>query len=301
MTPKFELRVLERESATLDTIIPILKHNGGVVIRNFMSPEILGAVIEEVKPHFGDHLGERGEIFAKQSQVVSGLAAKSPSFVENIICDPLYGSICDYLLTSRFTSWYGSEQVTFDAQPQLNAAVSIRNQPGGEAQKLHRDDMGHHNHLPRIAPEEYAIGRDTGVGIFVAATHTSKENGATRFIPGSHLWGPENAPDESLTVPVELNPGDVFFMLASCYHGGSANTTMSEQRMIFSAFMTKGFLRQEENQYLTVPKEKLQGLSVEACRRLGFAPSEPFLGWVDLNDPRTALGLPTELKAGETK
>lgn len=63
-------------------------------------------------------------------------------------------------------------------------------------------------------------------------------------------------------------------MLSSCYHGGSANTTKDEERLLFSCFMTRGWLRQEENQYLCVPMEVVRSLPVKVQKLLGYATSE---------------------------
>lgn len=104
--------------------------------------------------------------------------------------------------------------------------------------------MIHHNRLTEIKAEDYAPGRDTGIGLFVAGKPVTKINGATRFIPGSHLWDTMRPPQEDLAVFAELEPGDAFIMLSSCYHGGSANKTSDEERLLYSCFMTKGFLRQ---------------------------------------------------------
>lgn len=109
----------------------------------------------------------------------------------------------------------------------------------------------HHNSpLPAILSEDYNSRRDTGINFFVAGRRTTQANGATRFIPGSHLWASETTPDESLCVHAELGPGDGFMMLHSVLHGGSANTTENEYRLLFCAIMIRGYLRQEENQFL---------------------------------------------------
>ncbi|KAE8159273.1 hypothetical protein BDV40DRAFT_314758 [Aspergillus tamarii] len=210
-------------------------------IRNLVDQDTLAQVSRDVTPHF-DKFWEGG-IFTSKSRVVAGLAVKSTAFIEHIACNPLFLEVCDRLLASTYTCWYGDEQVTFTSAPQINAAIAISNSPGNEAQKLHRDDMGLHHTLPGIAPEAYTPGRDVGVGPFVAATQTTKENGATRFIPGSHLWDTSHRPDEGLTVPVEMQPGDAFIMLASCFHAGSANVSQ-EDRTIYSTFLSKGILRQ---------------------------------------------------------
>lgn len=63
------------------------------------------------------------------------------------------------------------------------------------------------------------------IGCVTALTKTTKENGATVAIPGSHLWGPERRPRDEEAVPAELEPGDAFIFLGNVYHGGGANTT----------------------------------------------------------------------------
>lgn len=84
-------------------------------------------------------------------------------------------------------------------------------------------------------------------------------------------------------------PGDGFIMLASCYHGGGANTTTDEERLLYSCFMTRGWLRQEENHYLNMGLDKVKTLPREIQDICGYALSEPFLGWVNSTTPRVVL------------
>lgn len=53
--------------------------------------------------------------------------------------------------------------------------------------------------------------------------------------------------------------------------------------------MTRGYLRQEENQYLSIPKETVLAWPVELQQLVGYQLSEPFCGWVDSKDPRSFL------------
>ena len=66
---------------------------------------------------------------------------------------------------------------------------------------------------------DYVIGQDIGIDFFVGGRKTTKTNRATRFIPSSHLWNHDTPLSEDLTVYAELDPGDTFFVLSSCYHG----------------------------------------------------------------------------------
>ncbi|ETS81351.1 hypothetical protein PFICI_06353 [Pestalotiopsis fici W106-1] len=121
----------------------------------------------------------------------------------------------------------------------------------------------------------------------MALTKTTKANGATRFIPGSHLWDYTTPPPENndSCVYIELSPGDAFFMLHSTLHGGSANTTKDEYRFICMSTSTTGLLRQEENQYLANDVEKIKKLPLSLQRFLGWGISDPWKGYVELKDP----------------
>ena len=78
-------------------------------------------------------------------------------------------------------------------------------------------------------------------------------------------------------------------MLSGCFHGGSANTTTDQERLVYSTFMTRGYLRQEENQFLANDWEAVKKLPPWIQERMGFGISRPFLGWVNLESPMTIL------------
>ena len=52
-----------------------------------------------------------------------------------------------------------------------------------------------------------------------------------------------------------------------------------------AAFSTRGYLRQEENQYLANDIEKIKELPMALQKYAGYGVSKPFMGWVDLEDP----------------
>ena len=63
------------------------------------------------------------------------------------------------------------------------------------------------------------------LGCVTALTKTTKENGATICIPGSHLWGPERCPYDHEAVPAELEPGSALIFVGNLYHAGGGNIT----------------------------------------------------------------------------
>jgi ectoine hydroxylase-related dioxygenase (phytanoyl-CoA dioxygenase family) len=165
------------------------------------------------------------------------------------------------------------------------------------ANTMYRDDQIHHQNHRAVAKHE--LGRDTGIGFFVAGKKTTRQNGATRFIPGSHLWDYAEGPAcEDQAVYAELNPGDGFMVLSGCFHGGSANKTENEERLVYSCFYTRSWLRQEENQYLANDTAKILELPRWLQERVGWSLSTPFLGWVNLKSPMLLLH-PDEDKGGD--
>jgi ectoine hydroxylase-related dioxygenase (phytanoyl-CoA dioxygenase family) len=86
-----------------------------------------------------------------------------------------------------------------------------------------------------------------------------------------------------------MNPGDAFMVLSACFHGGSANTTVDEERLVYSTFFTRGWMRQEENQYLANDIEEIKKLPEWLQERVGYGLSRPFLGWVNLSNPMLVL------------
>lgn len=176
--------------------------------------------------------------------------------------------------------------------PQLSTTVTFSVGPGTKAQGLHRDDDIYHTQHPAAA--EHHLGRDTMLCLFVAGKPCTKRNGATRVVPGSHLWDYTAPPPSYVTSPesfahAEMQPGDAFFMLGGVYHGAGSNTTIDEERLVYAAFATRGYLRQEENQYLANDLDKIRELPVEIQRFAGFGASKPYMGWVDMEEPLKML------------
>ncbi|KIW62456.1 hypothetical protein PV04_10629 [Phialophora macrospora] len=263
--------------------------DGGIVVRNYLTSEELAQIEQEIRPHLDANTELVDEFLPKETRRVTGLAEKSRLYLERICHHPLFSGVCDKLLTSTYQYWMGDSLKTSVSRPQLHATTVFSIGPGARPQDLHRDDINHHTYRPAVTVAEYVPGRETAIGCFVAGKKTSRANGATRFIPGSHLQSSLTPPVEADAVYAEMEPGEAFFMFASCYHGGSANTTEDEERLVYGTFVTKGYLRQEENQYLVLPLETVRQHPEELQQFLGYGMSSPFLGWIDLKSPLKVL------------
>ncbi|RFU33832.1 hypothetical protein B7463_g2472, partial [Scytalidium lignicola] len=275
--------------ANPDDVVEGLRRVGGVIVRNILSQEHLAQIEKDMRPHLEADVPWEAEnnFFPPSTRRAFGLCAKSRTAAIELIGNELYQAVCAQFLTTKSYPWYGDRDTLNVSPPQVNNTIAFSVRPGDSYdQPLHRDDDIHYADRPRVDVYPRTDSREYGIGFFVAGTKTTKTNGATRFIPGSHLEATEHPPDENFARYAELNPGDGFIMLSSCYHGGSANVTRDEERLLFSCFMTRGWLRQEENQYLAVPPEIAKTLPERIQKLLGYAVSEPMLGWLEFRDPR---------------
>ena len=155
--------------------------------------------------------------------------------------------------------------------------------PGAEAQLLHRDELVW-VHVPRPHPE-------LQVASVIALEDFRAENGATRVVPGSHRWPLERRPEPDEIADAEMPPGAAVIYLGSTIHGAGANTTADRRRRGMHLSYVVGWLRTEENQYLSVPVEVVRELPRRAQELLGWAAHDAiaagggYLGTVDLRDP----------------
>lgn len=273
---KMEVPVFEADADPED-VIQGLRRVGGCVIRQIVKPEALAEMERDIRPALeADTPWSASTFFPPTTRRAFGLIGKSLAFATDIIGNELYQTVCNRFLTTKSYPWYGDRNHLNVSAPQVNNTIAFSVRPGNSFnQPLHRDDDIHYADRPRVdAYPEPTNSREYGIGFFVAGTKTSRANGATRFIPGSHLESTLQPADEAFAHYAELNPGDGFMMLSSCYHGGSANKTEDEERLLFSCFMTRGWLRQEENQYLAVPAHKAKALPLRIQKLMGYATSD---------------------------
>jgi len=105
--------------------------------------------------------------------------------------------------------------------------------PGASAQDLHAD-------IPRTSDAWPMLG------VIVMIDAFRPDNGATRFVPGSHCW---TEPPESVLAdriaehPAEVRAcgaaGSVILFDASTWHGHAANTSSAERRSLQATFIPR--------------------------------------------------------------
>jgi ectoine hydroxylase-related dioxygenase (phytanoyl-CoA dioxygenase family) len=242
-------------SATAEQVAAVLAADGVVVVDHVAEPELLDRMHDA--PGADDFAGHR-------TRRTGALVARSRAARE-LVMHPLALGTAGLVLAAAKSF-------------QLHLTQVIAIGPGETAQYIHRDQWAF-DYFP--FPKGYEVQCNT----IWAMTDFTEENGATRVVPGSNHFDDGLHLTDDDTVPAEMERGSVLLYTGSLYHGGGANRSDSV-RMGVNITYNMSWLRQEENQYLSVPLEVARELPVELLRLMGYQRGAYALGYVDdLRDP----------------
>jgi ectoine hydroxylase-related dioxygenase (phytanoyl-CoA dioxygenase family) len=165
----------------------------------------------------------------------------------------------------------------------LSGTTSMHICPGETEQLLHSDDGM--ISLPRPHPA-------TMLTTLWALSEFTKDNGATRLIPGSHLK-PQIAPppeEISTALAAEMPAGSVLFLHASTWHGGGPNSTSNVERYGLSIQYVAGWCRQQQNLMLGTSREVVASYPRRLQELIGYSMYRNVMGHVDRQHPLSLLG-----------
>jgi ectoine hydroxylase-related dioxygenase (phytanoyl-CoA dioxygenase family) len=240
-----------------------LSDDGYVVVSGLLAADELQAARADLGRVLETTPTGRNAFEGRATQRVYALFAKTRTF-DRAAVHPLLLEVLDQVL----------------GHYQLSAPVGIRIGPGEAAQVLHRDDSVYP--LPQPGPPVV-------VNTMWPLDEFTERNGATRFIPGSHRWGPGRRPGPDDPVrTATLSPGEVMFYLGSLWHGGGANHTARPRLGVILEYVA-AWLRPQENHCLAVPRDVVRQLPERLQELLGYNIYPPFLGYVDGAHPRKVL------------
>jgi ectoine hydroxylase-related dioxygenase (phytanoyl-CoA dioxygenase family) len=258
------------------TVDPLdaLARDGYVVLEDVIEAELVDALLETIDRVMVDADIPFGSnaFLGFRTRRIFNLLARDPLFASV----PLHPAVLPVV-----------ERV-LDEQCLLSSLTAIEMQPGQEAQPLHADDGS--IALPRPHPTVVCVA-------LWALTDFDHDNGATRLVPGSHQRDRRPAKGEhEAYVEAEMPAGSVLLYDGSLWHGGGDNTS-DGRRVGIVVNHCAGFLRQEENQLLAVPRDLAATFPRRLQEMLGYGVYRGLMGHVDQQDPGVLLDpdVPTDM------
>ncbi len=250
-----------------------IERDGYTVIEDVLTPAEADAVLAEVA-RLEDRLGiafASNDFEGRYTKRVYNLLVYGPLF-EAIPVHPRVLPVVEGVLDSGCL---------------ISSLSSIAIHPGERAQPIHADDQL----LPLPKPHVPTV-----CNTMWALTDFTEPNGATRIVPGSHTrdhspaYGSEHA-----SIPGVMRRGSVLVWHGSLWHGGGANQS-DEVRVGIAMNYCAGWVRQQENQQLGIPRDVARGFSPRLRELVGYGVYRGLIGHIDKRNPNELLGESGELE-----
>jgi hypothetical protein len=255
-------------STNADEVARVLELDGACIIDNLATYEQIDRVVEEIAPYVDLTSEGTDEFVGFRTRRTGSLISRSPTGRE-LVKNPLILGVAGQIL-ERATVY------------QLHVTQLISIFPGETEQPLHRDET---------AWDFYPFPTDYNVlcATIWAMTDFTVENGATRVLPGTHILGPDaTAAEASLGREIdraEMERGSVFVYTGKVFHGAGANQSQTVRQGLSISYSV-GWIRQEENQYLSTPIDVARTLDDDLLRLMGYQLGGIAIGYVrDFEDP----------------
>ena len=218
-------------------VVTALERDGACVVLNQASAEIIDAVNADFRAPFDD-LGrfDESDFNGYKTLRIGGILGISKAAAE-LVEHPRVLAAADAVLLPNCANY------------QIGSLSGIEIWPGESDQELHLDDSMYPLSLPDTQLQISAMW---------ALNDFTADNGATRVVLGSHNKLPPARDDMDYfgedIVQAVMPRGSVLLYLGTTVHGGGANRSEAPRAGLINTY-SLGWLRQEENQYLNVPRE----------------------------------------------
>ena len=246
----------------LEAALAALREHGWVVLRGVAPMSLFDRLENSLRPLLDGAPTGRNDFEGRRTIRVNNLLAKGEVFQE-VACNEHVLDVVEAVLGPNF---------------QVSVISAIQILPGETAQGLHTDDALYplpHPHPPVVCNSMWAVDDFT------------EANGATRLVPGSHQWDDPlawRATGVPETIPAEMERGSVLVWLGNLLHEGGPNTT-ERPRLGITMNYNQSWLRQQENQYLGIPRDVVATFPDRLRRLVGYDLHPPFIGNVDGRNP----------------
>ena len=245
MTGATERQDIVIDGLNVSTHVSEIEDHGYTIVPDFISP----AEIAKIRHAFMTHvpITEMRAIGTDTGKTwrAHNLLAKTRA-VDYLFIDPVLRAIVEGVLGHR---------------GQINITTLFNTLPGETRQLLHQDD----GLWPIPRPHPHFL-----CNALIALDDFDAETGATHLVPYSHTWHDRPVDQDVETIQVEMPAGSMVMWAGAMWHAGGANTTRDRQRL--GLFMSHGqvYLRPQESQLISVPREIAREMPRLLQKLLGY-------------------------------
>ena len=201
-----------------------------------------------------DELGYRNDVYGARTKRLHGLFSKS-KMMEQVLTHPLLLALAYDVLADGKTS----------RDFRLSNAELMVLAEHQEAQGFHTDGASWYHAQQLQSPQEILLSAN------IALTDFTTTNGATRVVPGSHLWPADRKPREADATQAVMTKGSALIYSGNVIHSGGANTDADIRVGVYLGYVVS-WLRPLENQLITNDSDDVLQLNDGAEKVLDIVP-----------------------------
>jgi ectoine hydroxylase-related dioxygenase (phytanoyl-CoA dioxygenase family) len=191
---------------------------------------------------------------------ICNLLVKGEIFQKTVL-QPVVDELMEYLLGDGFL---------------ISAICGLQTVPGSKAQGLHTDQF-----LFGI-PADFSLVANA----FFMIDEFTEANGATRVVPSSHRWSPEQVAsvyegigvagdgvgeNPAGSIPATAPAGTCMVLEGRLVHGAGKNLSADRTRLAISSYYCRPWLRPFTNAFLSTPDDIMASFSPALRAQLGYA------------------------------
>ncbi len=266
-SPKADIERLPGDAPIAD-IVAAIQRDGAAIVENFVADDIADQVLADLREPF-DTVGRaiEDDFNGYKTLRVSSVLDISRASAE-IVAHERMLEVLDCLLLPHCHDY------------RIGSCSAIEIHPGEGDQVLHRDDSIYPFHMP---------GLEMQASVMWPLNDFTLKNGATRLVPGSHRWCEPRGPyDDDTVIQAPMTKGSALFYLGSTWHGGGANKSNKPRAGLINTY-SLGWLRQEVNQYLAIPRHIAASYPERVQKLIGYNGHGTMLGYYARDKGRVPL------------
>lgn len=248
------------------TFASAMAHDGYAILPGALHENVIAPLVARIDDIAEQERAAETAWFSHGNQRLFNLVNKHEMFID-LVAHPIVVAIVELVIGPH------------SLLSSLTANIAL---PANEPQPLHADQ----GYLP------HPWQRSEVVNIVYALDEFTSENGATRVVPGSHLWLGAEPEERAEAIPIVAPAGSIIALDGRVWHGTDRSKTARTPRRAIFGYYCRPYIRQQENFARSLRPELRRSLSPKLRTLLGF---DIWMGLGSVN------GLPTEWMDGRVR
>ncbi|MBL4680041.1 MAG: phytanoyl-CoA dioxygenase family protein [Pseudomonadales bacterium] len=251
---------------TISDICQAIAEDGACIVDGLLKEDLCDELSKDFlgdleKIDWGiDELGYKNEFYGDQTKRLHGLFSRS-THMETVLTHPLLLGVSRQILLA--------DDKARDIRLS-NTELMVLNK--NQKNQVFHSDAGSWHRVQKREKLEASPGKgEILVSANCALTDFTENNGATRVVPGSHLWEAGREPTEAEICLAIMKKGSALLYSGNVLHSGGENRTDDIRTGLYLGYAIS-WLRPIENQLVTNKPEDIFALSAKAQQLLDVVP-----------------------------